>query len=431
MATLVPVVYDGSPAMAVRRGDEASVNELVGFLQSMGAKVLRLDASHSSSLVAAPTVSIAELTHLVYNKAYSAQEMAINLGAAGTAAAGTAAVAAAAASGYDLQALIDAGESVWRWMDHNLCLADGEMVSVRGFSVILGQVSAATFERYEQYAMANKNTKADAASKKRKEASANDQGAEAGAVNKMPRARDPIPNPCKITLPHALTQYTFRGGHASRACNLHAFEAALCLSETGKMVLTHVDTNQVSALEQWCQGVLEKGAAAQDAMTRVGRDPYAHFDKLPLLLPSHLQERYRKLGVIDTPPHLVLQIEGQPIEQEGTAGTAGVSLDTTEFLQRWIHTHLFNQEPLFNKKKKMPILIVSPNGETMVFAQLAPGRVFVYDSHRKHVATVDEMGVMRIILAVYGLATDATSDQDLLDICATCSLEMSFFASCI
>ena len=183
------------------------------------------------------------------------------------------------------------------------------------------------------------------------------------------------------------------------------------MKETGADVLKWMNSQDTEALEAWCRAVLEKGAIAQDDMLRVQKEPYSHLDQLKDLLPGHLQARYQ--SILADQAHTVLQNDGQAI-----------LIGLGEFRASLVHGRLFAPAAT----TKMPFLVASPNGETMAFAQLAPGRVFMYDSHRKHVATVDEAEVMRTILGVYGVKKESmATEEDLSHTCATSDMEMSFF----
>jgi hypothetical protein len=159
--------------------------------------------------------------------------------------------------------------------------------------------------------------------------------------------------------------------------------------------------------------------AAQDDMTRMGKSPYVHLPDLYAELPLHLKTRFQPLGI--DKPHTVFQHEGVAIDTD-----AGPGLGLEEFRERWLRKHLFGA----SAEGCMPFVIASPNGETMAFCQVAPGRILAYDSHHRHMATLDEAGVLRTLLRTYGLVADEeeTDDAALDEVLATCDVEFSFFA---
>jgi len=151
----VPVVYSGSPAMAIAvprgSGSAASAQSdaaaLTTELQSLGCEVLRVDASTCAELHAPGLMD--RLTHVIYNKSYDAAELVQALGSE----------ARGFQAGFDLQALLQLGPRIWARCDHVACLglagADPEAPTLRLF-VDMAQLSEDTFKAYEQFALAQK-----------------------------------------------------------------------------------------------------------------------------------------------------------------------------------------------------------------------------------------------------------------------------------
>lgn len=160
-ATLVPVVYSGSPAMAIRLSDEtasarAAAAAIASELQSLGCELLRLDSSNLADLHALGQEP-RTLSHIIYNKSYDGAEMARALGSAAAQP-----VADDFHHGFDLQALLDVGPAVWRHCDPASCLgasSDPVAVTLQLF-VDMAQLSEDTLQRYRRFAMEHQQTQA-------------------------------------------------------------------------------------------------------------------------------------------------------------------------------------------------------------------------------------------------------------------------------
>jgi len=179
---LIPIVYTGSPAMAIAvrtqsvNNKEAGMddtsaptsstltaaNTLAQSLQQLGCELLRVTRTESKNVIHSRPNTV--LTHIIYNKSYSDAEMSNQLGEWGAHAATGVGIGGNQQfqSGYDLDGLMRLGpDRVWQHIDHCYALGldkDGNALKDASYPTLrlfaeMAQLDMGVLQQYERYAL--------------------------------------------------------------------------------------------------------------------------------------------------------------------------------------------------------------------------------------------------------------------------------------
>lgn len=144
---LCPIIYSSSPAFGIcvplSACNSYSASVLVDRLARLGAEILAVRDANRCDITHA-RVETHTITHVIYNKSYSEEEMS-------RLAPSSSSSDVNFHAGHDLNSLLSLGEVIWESCDHDACLADEMYPNLSFFADVLGQLDPAILDRYRQF----------------------------------------------------------------------------------------------------------------------------------------------------------------------------------------------------------------------------------------------------------------------------------------